>query len=351
VPIAACAGASLRLTDRLLLALACTALAACADWARPPTFPLQAAALPLVQEQALVGLSEGGAAVVQLLAGDGEPPALVLLLLEAQTGSSRALLAAPEPIARQVLAALLEQGDAPLPLLEGLTARLWPEALEEAGRQGLPPQAPLQPEPGRRRHSLTGVNDLPLSLSLALLPGPPPLQALLLSEAPGGQGAGAEEVELCLLPLAGTPVPPLLWRSGGTLWMLAGSVLPGPPLRRTVGLRRASLGRGEAQLHDLHGLADYAAGELEAARREFDRALAADPRYVDALYNAASVAALSERTAEAVELLRRAVAEDPRRVEVLARGDEDLAVLRRRPDVRRLLGLVRAPPADEAPLR
>jgi tetratricopeptide (TPR) repeat protein len=116
-----------------------------------------------------------------------------------------------------------------------------------------------------------------------------------------------------------------------------------------VGLRRGSLARGEAELHNAHGYSDYAAGELDAASREFDRAIAADPRFVDALYNAATTAALAGRPAEAVAYLRRAVEVDPRRVQVLGRDDDDLRVLRRRPDVQALLGLKRPPPETSEP--
>jgi Flp pilus assembly protein TadD len=111
-----------------------------------------------------------------------------------------------------------------------------------------------------------------------------------------------------------------------------------------VGLRRASLARGESQIHNAHGYSDYSAGDLDAARREFDRAIAADPRFVDPLYNAASTAALADRPDDAVAYLRRAVEVDARRVQVLGRNDVDLKVLRRRPDVRALLGLKRLPP-------
>jgi Flp pilus assembly protein TadD len=107
--------------------------------------------------------------------------------------------------------------------------------------------------------------------------------------------------------------------------------------------------RGEAELHNLHGLADSGAGELDAARREFDRAIAADPRYVDGLYNAAATAALSDRPEEAVAFLRRAAAIDRARVQVLGRNDEDLESLRRRADVRELLGLRRLPPEGVPP--
>ena len=39
---------------------------------------------------------------------------------------------------------------------------------------------------------------------------------------------------------------------------------------------------------------------------------------------------------------------DPRRVQVMGRDDEDLKVLRKRPDVRALLGMKRPPPSDGA---
>jgi tetratricopeptide (TPR) repeat protein len=116
-----------------------------------------------------------------------------------------------------------------------------------------------------------------------------------------------------------------------------------------VGVQRGSLVRGEAELHNLHGLADYSAGDLDAARREFDRAIAADPNYVDGLYNAASAAALSDRTDDAIALLKRAAAVDPGRVQVLGRNDDDLKILRKRSDVRALLGLRRPPPEDVPP--
>jgi tetratricopeptide (TPR) repeat protein len=151
------------------------------------------------------------------------------------------------------------------------------------------------------------------------------------------------------MPLTGREVLPRLWLRGGVVWLLSGSVSAGDPLRRTVGLRGASIRRGEAQLHNGHGLADYGAGELDAARREFDRAISADPAYVDALYNAAAVAALTDRAEDAVTLLGRAAAIDPGRVQVMGRNDADFKALRRRADVRALLGLRRLPPEDVPP--
>ena len=184
---------------------------------------------------------------------------------------------------------------------------------------------------------------MPLLVRTALTSGEPRAFALLLGERPGGD-AGGDEVELAQQPIVGTPIEGELWLWHGTAWLLSGSVAEGEPLRRAVGLRRGSLARGEAQIHNAHGYSDYSAGELDAARREFDRAIAADPRFVDALYNAASTAALADRPEEAIEYLRRAVEVDARRVQVLGRDDDALKILRRRPEVRALLGMKRAPP-------
>ena len=331
------------------------ALTACADWSVRPMFPEGAARQPVIQEQALFGLSASGdAAAAQLLVAEGEPPKLALLALDHAGGPTRTLLVAPADAAQNVAAELARDGRRLLPLLTPAVARDWPEALLAAASLGFAMAAPAVPEPGRRRWPIAGATGLSLALRLADLDGPPLSQGLLLTELPGGQPGGAEEVELCRMPLAGEAVSPQVWIAGGTAWLLAGSVRGGTAsevLHRTVGLRRGSLLRAEAGLHNLHGLSDYGQGDLDAARREFARALAADDRFVDALYNAASVAALADRTDEAVDLLRRAVAEDPRRVQVLARDDDDLKALRRRPDVRALLGLRRLPPADREAAR
>src|SRR6267143_1794268 len=145
------------------------------------------------------------------------------------------------------------------------------------------------------------------------------------------------------------PRAPELWMQAGVVWLLTGSVVAGEPLHRAVGLRRASLPRGEARLHDLHGLAALAASEMEAARREFGRAIAADPTYAEGLYDAAVTAATAGRAEEAVDLLRRAAALDPIRVQVRGRNDEALAALRSRGDVRALLGMHRLPPEGIPP--
>jgi len=311
-----------------------------------PTFPEQAAERPVVHEQALIGLSEeGDAAVADLVDAEGEPARLSLLAWPHSGEPSRTLLEAPAARASAVARRIREAGSRPSPLLAGAVALEWPDAVGAAARDGYLPRAPADPEPGRRIWRITGAveaGELPLAIRVA--PAPQPATVLLLSD-----GSPGEEVELARMPLAGTGIEPQLWLRGGAAWLLAGSVFPGKPLRRAIGLRRASVRRGEAELHDLHGLADYRAGEMDSARREFDRAIGADPTYFDAFYNAAAVAALADRAEEAVALLRRAAAIDPARVQVLGRDDEDLQQLRRRPDVRAILGMRRLPPEGLPP--
>ena len=300
-----------------------------------------------MQEQALVGLArDGSAAAVQLVDAEGVAPRLELIALDRDGGESRRLAVAPESAARAVAGRLRAEGRRPVALLGALAVREWPEGLAAAADAGFAPRPPTAPEPGKRRWTLTGApgaGALPLALEVALSGGDPAAFVLLLAERPKGEVSG-DEVELARQPISGTPVEGGVWIAQGIAWLLSGSVGDGEPLRRAVGLRRGSLARGEARIHNLHGFADYSAGDLDAARREFDRAIAADPTFVDALYNAASTAALADRAEEAVAYLRRAVAVDARRVQVLGRDDRDFEVLRRRPDVRALLGLKRPPP-------
>ena len=328
------------------------ALVACADLRRPPTFPEQAAGRPVIAEQALLGLSaDGDAAVALLIDAEGAKPRLSLSVFDAGGGAGRALLAAPDAAARKVAQRVRDAGHRASPVLAAALAADWPEASAAAGELGFTPRAPAAPEPGRRRWLVEGnpeAGSLPLALRLVESGDDPRALVLFLSEAPAGAASG-DEVELSRMPLDGVAVAPELWVQNGVVWILAGSSLPGEPLHRAVGLRRGSVPRGEAQLHNLHGLADYAAGELDSARREFDRAIAADPRFADGLYNAAASAALADRAEEAVAFLRRAVAIDPERVQVLGRNDEDLRGLRRRADVRALLGLRRPPPENVPP--
>lgn len=316
------------------------------------TFPEGAAGQPVVYEQALVGISdEGDAAVVQLIDAEGAEPRLSLLVFDRRGGPTRAIRSSLAPTARAVAERVRQAGRRTTPILGAAVAAEWPEASAAAIALGYAPRAPATPAPGRRRWAATGraqTGSLPLALRLGEAGDDPRGVVLLLSESPDGVPSG-DEMELARVPLTGTAVAPELWLQNGVVWLEAGSFLRGEPLHRSVGVLRGSLARGEAELHNLHGLADYNAGDLDAARREFDRAISADPNYVDGFYNAASVAALSGRTDDAIALLRRAVAVDPGRVQVLGRNDDDLKVLRKRSDVRALLGLRRPPPEGVPP--
>ena len=327
------------------------ALCACADFRQPATFPQQAAGRPVVAEQALLGLSNNGdAAVAQFIDADGAAPALTLDVFDAAGGPTRGIEAAPAAVARAVAERVRAAGRRPSPILAAALASEWPEAAARAAELGFLQRPPASPEPGRRRWLIAGVPEngaLPLALRLFDSADEPHALILLLTESAAGAASG-DSVEILRATLAGAAVAPELWVQNGVAWLIAGSLFPGEPLHRTVGVRRGSLLRAEAQLHNAHGLADYGGGDLDAARREFDRAIAADPRFADGLYNAAAAAALSDRTEEAVAFLRRAAEADPERVQVLGRNDEDLRVLRRRADVRALLGL-RRPPPDNVP--
>jgi hypothetical protein len=324
---------------RLLPWLGC--LFACAEWRMQPTFPAGAAGLPVVHEQALLGLSQkGDAAVAQLVDADGQPPELALLAFDRAGGPSRTLLVAPSETAAAVARRVREQGHKPWPVLAGAVVLDWPAAAERARSLGFFPRAAARPDAEAQTFPVKGVasiGQLPLALRVAVSSDE---LALLL-----GDGWGA--VELARMKLPGAPLAPVLWIEGGVAWLLAGSVQPGEPLHRAAGLRRAILARGEARLHRLHGLEDRAASDLDSARREFARSIACDPLDVDALYDAAATAAAGGDAEQAVAWLRRAAAVDPGRVQVRGRDDNDLRPLRQRADVRNLLGLRRLPPDDE----
>jgi hypothetical protein len=330
----------------LVAAIAC--LLGCADYRQKPTFPANAAHRPVLNEQALIGLSPAGNALAaQLVDADGVPPQLRLIIFDARGGPTSQVLEARPEIAQSVAARLLAEGERPLPVLEELVRAQWGQAAVKARELGFVQARPALPEPGSARFAVTGAaanGALPLIVSEREVDGPPRALALFL-----GEKAGGAEVELVRMPLSGRPVAPQLYLADGTVWLLSGSFREGEPLHRTVGLRRARLGRGEAELHNLHGLTDYAAGDLDAARREFGRAIAADPGFVDPLYNAATTAALCDDDEAALALLKRAAAADPARVQVLGRDDEDLRDLRRRRDVRELLGTRRTPPENVPP--
>ena len=316
-----------------------------------PTFPREAAERPVIHEQALVGLSESGAAaVVELVDAEGEEPRLSLLAWPGSGEPVRTLLTASSERGQAVARRIREKGKMPVPLLADAVEREWTEALSAAQAQGYGPFPEAKEEapdcvPGSRCWLVAGAEETGAPcLLLRIARAPQPATVLLLSD-----GLGGEEIEMARMPLAGDPVPAGLWVRGGSAWMLAGSVLPSEPLRRAIGLRQASTRRAEAELHNVHGLQDYAATDLASARREFDRAMAADPGFLDGVYNAASTAALEHREEDAVALLRRAAAIDPARVQVLGRNDQDLRSIRGRAEVRELLGLRRLPPEGVPP--
>ena len=320
----------------------------CADYRQKPTFPENAAHKPVLNEQAILGISgSADALVAQLIDADGEPAQLKLSLFDAHGGPSKDVLEAPPDTAKAVSAKLRRNGQQPLPLLEPALRAQWPEAFVEAQKLGFLPHPQALPEPGLRRFATTGVaanGSLPMLLRLEEVDGSPPALALILSEKVGGA-----DLELTRMTLSGESVTPQLFVQNGVAWLVSGSYRDGAPLHRTVGVRRGLLGRGEAELHNLHGLTDYSAGDLDAARREFARAVAADDTFVDSLYNAAAVAALADDEASALAWLKRAAAADPARVQVLGRNDEDLRQLRKRKDVQGLLGLHRPPPENVPP--
>lgn len=320
---------------------AAASLAGCADYRQRPTFPEHAAHQPVLNEQAILGISaEGDAAVAQLIDADGEPAQLQLSIFDAHGAPTRTVLEARPETAKAVSAAVQRDGRKPAPLLEAALRAGWPDAFAKAAELGFPPHPQAAPEPGVQSFATAGAaanGALPLVLRLDE-------GVLFLAEKIGGS-----EIELARMTLSGAPVAAQLYLQNGVVWLLSGSVREGEPLHRAVGVRRGLLGRGEAELHNLHGLTDYAAGDLDSARREFNRAIAADSGHFDSLYNAAAVAALSDDDAAALAFLKRAAAADPARVQVLGRNDEDLRQLRKRKDVRDLLGLHRPPPENVPP--
>lgn len=306
---------------------------------RPLTAPYSASA-PLIQEQALAGLDQdGNAAALQLVEAEGMPPSLGLWRLDREGGPSRLLLTAPRDIAMQVGASVREAGRREVSLLLGAAEGPWAEALARARALGFERLLPDAPEREGRRYQVATAGALAWSLRTALVDGDPPAFIVVLGEAAGG----VDEVEIARQPIAGAPIEAGLWIRGPVAWLLSGSVGKGDPLRRTVALRRGSIGHGIARIHLARALAERARGKIDGARLELGRAIASDPGFVDALYAAAAAEAVSGRADAAVALLRRAAQVDARRVQVLGRDDGDLVSLRDRADVRKLLGLPRPP--------
>src|SRR5450432_3255430 len=110
-----------------IAAAAC--LAGCADYRQKPTFPENAAHQPVLNEQAILGISPSGdAAVAQLIDADGEPAQLRLTIFDAHGAPTKSVLVARPEIAKAVSASLLRDGQKPVPLLEAALRTGWPEA-------------------------------------------------------------------------------------------------------------------------------------------------------------------------------------------------------------------------------
>jgi len=304
---------------------------------RPLTAPYSASA-PLIQEQALLGLdADGNAAALQLVEAEAVQPSLTLFRLDRDGGASRVLLTAPPDVAARVAAAVREAGHRTKPLLAEAARGPFSDAFARANALGFEPLEPEAAQPGTHDYRIS-TSAFAGFLRTALADDDPPAFVVLLGDE------GNERVEIARQPVAGDPFEVGLWVRGSVAWLLSGSIGKGDPLRRTLALRRGSIAHGIAELHLGRARADRSKGNVESARAELAKAIAADPRFVDALYAAAAAEAVSGSSEDAVALLRRAAQVDPRRVQVLGRDDQDLVSLRGRPDVRKLLGLPRAPP-------
>lgn len=99
---------------------------------------------------------------------------------------------------------------------------------------------------------------------------------------------------------------------GGGSGSRTGDSLATPPAGGTLG--EASSPEMRNNLGNIH-LRD---GKVAEAKREFEAALAQDPKNADALLNLASIAAHEGKTSEAEHLIRRALAVDPTSVGALA---------------------------------
>src|SRR5450432_1615703 len=121
-----------------IAAAAC--LAGCADYRQKPTFPENAAHQPVLNEQAILGISPSGdAAIAQLIDADGEPAQLQLLIFDARGAPTKSALEAKPETAKAVSATLLRDGQKRVPLLESALRAGWPEAFTKAAELGFPP--------------------------------------------------------------------------------------------------------------------------------------------------------------------------------------------------------------------
>lgn len=274
---------------------------------------------------------DGSHAFVRLVVADGVARAEVRRA--PREGPSELVTALPDDVAHALALEAERLGAAPRPLdVVALVRRLAPDAL--AGfPQTPPPFATPEPDASGTAWRLPGASGTPLLLAWDGDAG-----AVQLRDAAGGPSVTVASLSPGAAPYAAGLV--LLGR--GRAVLAAGEARAGEGVvSRADSLWPLDLARGEAMLHNTHALAHYAAGDLSAALRELSRAVAADATCVDAQYNLASLRALTGDEAGAVEALRLAATLDPRRVALLAAGDDDLRDLRRRADVREILQLPR----------
>src|SRR5260370_11118774 len=159
------------------------------------SFPEGAAGQRVVNEQALVGISdEGDAAVVELIDAEGAEPRLSLLVFDRGGGPTRAIRSSSAPTARAVAERVRQEGRRTTPILGAAVAAEWPEASAAATALGYAPRAPATPVPGHRRWAVTGraqTGSLSLALRLGEAGDDPRGVVLLLSESPAGVPSGA----------------------------------------------------------------------------------------------------------------------------------------------------------------
>src|SRR5260370_1044440 len=104
--------------EKATFAVALACLLGCSEWRLKPTFPEHAAGKPVLHEQAILGISdEGSALVAQLVSADGEGPHLSLLLYYRDGAPTRSEMVAPAEAARAVAEQVLAEGRRPSPLL------------------------------------------------------------------------------------------------------------------------------------------------------------------------------------------------------------------------------------------
>src|SRR5205823_8869806 len=116
---------------RRLVIAAC--LLGCSEWRLKPTFPAEAAGRPVINEQAILGLTDAGdAAVAQFVDAEGAPPQLALLFFDRAGGPSRRDRAATEATARSVSQEVRANGRRRVPVLAAALAARWPEAMARA---------------------------------------------------------------------------------------------------------------------------------------------------------------------------------------------------------------------------